>query len=374
MLRNVRLVQLFYRTLSTAAAPAITVLDGGMGHELRRRGVVIEGPLGSQQRFLGVALANVEQPALVTAAHTGFLAAGAEIITTNNYAVVPNTLALTGGKYGDGDLEALTAASAMRAREAVAQQQASGGAVGARVAGSLPPLRESYQHAQVPKDAAGASKMQEAYRRIATSLAPHVDVLLCETMSCAREAVAAVRGAMEGAPQTELWVAWTLAEDDSGTLRSGETVEQAVAALEEAGVLGHVKAGLFNCSLVTSVSAALPRLRAALPTTVEVGAYANAFVSAHSDGSGSDYDYALDPASYSDIVLDEWVAGGGATIVGGCCGIFPEHIGELAKRVGKRDERGGICAAEVGLFGRARRWNRGRRPAWVVARGGLAGR
>ena len=336
--------------LSSNSAAAITVLDGGMGHELRRRGVVIEGPLGSQQRFLGVALANVEAPALVTAAHAGYLAAGASVVTTNNYAVVPATLALTGGRYGDADLEELTVASAVRAREAVAaqqqqqqQQQQQGGAATAkppptRVAGSLPPLRESYQHEQVPDDAAGAAEMRAQYRRIAGALAPHVDVLLCETMSCAREAVAACIAASEAAPDAELWVAWTLAEDESGTLRSGETVEEAVAALADAGVLDRVRAGLFNCSMVHSVSAALPRLRAALPAGVATGAYANAFVSAHSDGEahncgGSDYDGDLSPAAYADIVMGEWVEKGGATIVGGCCGIFPEHIAELAQRV-----------------------------------------
>jgi glycerate kinase len=42
----------------------ITLLDGGMGHMLRRLGVEIKGEIGSQQRFLGVALANIDQPDL----------------------------------------------------------------------------------------------------------------------------------------------------------------------------------------------------------------------------------------------------------------------------------------------------------------------
>jgi len=73
-------------------------MDGGMGHMLRRLGVEISGPIGSQQRFLGVALANVEKPEVVVEAHAAFLNAGASVIITNNYAVVPNTLALSGGK------------------------------------------------------------------------------------------------------------------------------------------------------------------------------------------------------------------------------------------------------------------------------------
>lgn len=49
----------------SAAKTAVTVLDGGMGHMLRRLGVEIKGEVGTLERFLGVALANTENPALV---------------------------------------------------------------------------------------------------------------------------------------------------------------------------------------------------------------------------------------------------------------------------------------------------------------------
>ena len=54
-----------HRHASTATGTgsgAVTILDGGMGHALRRLGVEISGPIGSQRRFLGVALANLESP------------------------------------------------------------------------------------------------------------------------------------------------------------------------------------------------------------------------------------------------------------------------------------------------------------------------
>jgi methionine synthase I (cobalamin-dependent) len=37
------------------------------------------------RRFLGVALANEEQPDLVRQSHTEYLEAGAQVITTNTY-------------------------------------------------------------------------------------------------------------------------------------------------------------------------------------------------------------------------------------------------------------------------------------------------
>lgn len=39
---------------AAAAAAAVQILDGGMGHLLRRMGVSISGAVGSQERFLGV--------------------------------------------------------------------------------------------------------------------------------------------------------------------------------------------------------------------------------------------------------------------------------------------------------------------------------
>ena len=71
-----------------ATAP-VCIMDGGMGHQLRRLGVEISGPIGSVERFLGVALANLEQEDLVRAAHDAYIEAGARVIITNSYATVP---------------------------------------------------------------------------------------------------------------------------------------------------------------------------------------------------------------------------------------------------------------------------------------------
>ena len=54
----------------------VTILDGGMGHLLRRLGVQIEGKVGTVERFLGVALANVQNPECVVSAHEQYINAG----------------------------------------------------------------------------------------------------------------------------------------------------------------------------------------------------------------------------------------------------------------------------------------------------------
>jgi S-methylmethionine-dependent homocysteine/selenocysteine methylase len=60
----------------------VTVLDGGMGRELLRIGAPFRQPEWS-------ALALFDGPDWVVQAHTNFIEAGAEVITTNSYAVVP---------------------------------------------------------------------------------------------------------------------------------------------------------------------------------------------------------------------------------------------------------------------------------------------
>ena len=106
---------------STVAARCRTatalVLDGGMGHQLKRMGVAIEGEVGSMQRFLGVATANEAAPELVRDAHLSYIDAGADVITTNNYAVVPAALELSADYRGDSTKlqELVAAAGAARA-------------------------------------------------------------------------------------------------------------------------------------------------------------------------------------------------------------------------------------------------------------------
>ena len=76
---------------------SVSILDGGMGHLLRRNGVEITGEVGSQERFLGVALVNRDDPELVKKCHAEFINAGANFITTNSYSCVPQCLQI-GGK------------------------------------------------------------------------------------------------------------------------------------------------------------------------------------------------------------------------------------------------------------------------------------
>ncbi len=287
--------------------PGPTILDGGMGRELQRRGLARVGSIWSAEALL-------THPEVVRDIHLAFIEAGAEVVTTNSYAVTPHLLRREGMEDRLGELLDLAVRLAREARTA------SGRAV--RIAGSLPPLNESYR----PELVGPEEEIEPVYREIAGRLAPGVDLFLCETMSSAAEARAAARAAAAfGKP---VWVAWTLDDAADGRLRSGESVAEALAAL--AGL--PVEAVLFNCCTPESVSRALPELRAA--TTRPVGAYANAlqaFGAGYVLGEGGETPERKDmtPAAYADFAR-EWRAAG-ADIIGGCCGIGPRHIAELAR-------------------------------------------
>jgi S-methylmethionine-dependent homocysteine/selenocysteine methylase len=60
----------------------VTILDDGTGRELLRVGAPFRQPEWS-------ALALIEAPEFVTRAHRAFIAAGAEVITSDSYALVP---------------------------------------------------------------------------------------------------------------------------------------------------------------------------------------------------------------------------------------------------------------------------------------------
>ena len=224
----------------------VVLLDGGMGQELRHRA-------DNEPTSLWSAQVMIEQPELVQQVHEDYIRAGASVITTNSYATVRRRLEAIGGMGSEYEkLIDLAGVIANRARDAVGQS--------VLIAGSLPPLNGSYR----PDRVLQSSELEPIYREQAERLAPHVDVLLCETMSTVEEArVAATEAARVGLP---VWVAWTLADPDpdpypdteyeqsgSVALRSGESLAEAYAALD--GV--PVEAVMSNCCTVESVTACL---------------------------------------------------------------------------------------------------------------------
>lgn len=290
---------------------AITLLDGGMGQELIKRS-------GAEPTGLWSAEVMMRSPELVRAVHLDYIRAGARVITVNAYSVTRPKLRRYGQEARFEELQLLACRLAREAREESGEDVA--------IAGCLPPLEWSYR----PELGSDPEEVAPLYAEIAALQAPHVDLLLCETMAHSGQALGAARGAAEGGGGKPIWVAWTVEDRPTGRLRSGETIAEAAARLEGLPVA----ARLLNCSTPEGIDAAMPALAA---LGGRFGAYANGFAGISDDyGPGSTVKVLsgradLTPDHYAEIVMG-WI-GQGATIVGGCCEIGPAHIAEIARRL-----------------------------------------
>jgi S-methylmethionine-dependent homocysteine/selenocysteine methylase len=300
---------------------AVTILDGGMGKELRRIGAPFRQPEWSS-------LALIEAPDRVVEAHRNFIEAGAQVITTNNYAVVPYHHAP--GFFDDRGLE-LTALAGRLARTA-----ADAASSEVRVAGSMPPLFGSYEPSRF--DALPAAPI---YADIARALDPFVDIWLGETLSTIAEMRTIVHAVADLPGDRPTWMSFAVPDvwtDGHIALRSGESMDDIVDALVDGRL--PISAILINCSIPEQTGPALAALRAARDrrgVELELGAYANAFPTARSSTYQAnevifERRTELTADRYADFVAD-WVAAG-ATLVGGCCDMYPEHIQTLADRFG----------------------------------------
>jgi S-methylmethionine-dependent homocysteine/selenocysteine methylase len=282
-----------------------------MGRQLMRMGAPFRQPEWS-------ALALTEGPEFVTRAHTDFIDAGADVIITNTYAVVPFHIGEE--RFGNEAFELADAAGGLARAAADAASRP------VQVAGSLPPLFGSYR-----PDLYDEEDAPRIIDPLIGGLRAHVDVWLGETLGSIAEA-RQVRSALlrAGEASRPLWISYTLDDDRRGLLHSGEPVTDAVAAGIDLGAA----AVLFNCAQPEVISAAIDIAAGLAGDIIRVGGYANRFVASHradseANAALSDYRDDLDPARYCDVVAG-WIATG-ATLVGGCCGIGPEHIAAIAE-------------------------------------------
>lgn len=296
---------------------SITILDGGMSRELMRLNAPFKQPEWS-------ALSLYEKPSAVQQVHEEFIKAGAQVITTNSYAVVPFHI---GEQRFHADGKMLSDLAGRLAKSAVKNS----GVLTTKIAGSLPPMFGSYRADLIEKD-----RFADIAQPIIDGLSPYVDLWLCETQSAIIEPVSVQK--LLPKDERPLWVSFTLIDEKptpEPQLRSGETVKSAVEKMVEIGV----SAILFNCCQPEVIEQALIVTRETLKqlnaTHIQTGAYANAFAPQPEDATANDgldeVRKDLTPESYLNWAK-KWT-GQGATIVGGCCGIGREFIKVLSENL-----------------------------------------
>ncbi|WP_306131245.1 homocysteine S-methyltransferase family protein [Roseivivax marinus] len=285
----------------------ITLLDGGVGHEIVTRA-------GHADRPLWATGAMADTPGLAEAVHRDYFAAGATVATANTYALLPDRL------MPEGLGNRLAEWRAMALEEARAARDAHGAG---RVAAAIGPVRGSYRPELFPDHATALAEYSEAI----AAFAPDSDVLIFETVA----SLAHLHAAQEAARTTArpVWIAVTVSDTDGTRLRSGEPVAEAARLLAE----NPAAAALVNCSAPEAIGPALDLLG---DCGKPIGAYANAFAEITEaflqprptvDALPERRD--ITPARYAAHALD-WVDRG-ATLVGGCCATGPAHIAATAE-------------------------------------------
>ena len=292
------------------------ILDGGMGRELQAMGAPFRQPEWS-------ALALMEGVEYVRAAHDAFLQAGADIVTTNSYAIVPFHIG--------ANVFAARAPELLRLSGKLARAAADEAGREVRVAASVPPMFGSYQPDKF--DPHAAADMMRLFR---DELADYADLFLGETFGSVAEAeLFLTEFKPTGRP---VWLSVTL--EDVGVkvgqsrLRSGEPLSDLLALCRNQ----RPDALLFNCSQPEVMEDAIAAAHTSFIDnhSLLIGVYANAFPLADEKYEGANATLHqlredITPEAYADYA-ERWVAAG-AGIIGGCCGISARHIQCLKKRL-----------------------------------------
>jgi len=277
--------------LSRLCPPYVLVADGAIGTYLQAQGL----PPGTPPE-----LWNAEQPEMVRSMHEAYLAAGAQVLTTNTFG--GNRLRLPEELHGHRVAELVTRGVQL-AREAAGDV--------AWVAGSMGPTGRLLE----PLGDVKCEEAEEAYAEQAALMAEAgADVILVETMSDVLEARAALRGARRA---TNLPVFVTFSFDDTGRTMMGATAEEVAREMQ---TLGAAATGA-NCGRGTNaVVVALQQMRRAV--TIPLIAQPNAGMPRLEATGETIWDATPDEFAEAARTLIEL----GARMVGACCGSTPAHI------------------------------------------------
>lgn len=292
----------------------VTVLDGGLSTALAARGHDLDHPLWTARLLL-------DDPDELTAAHLDFLRAGAEVVITASYQLSRQGLGALG--HAPAAADELLGRSTALARRAAAIRRAEAPGVTPLVAASVGPfgavLADGSEYTgRYPIGDAALTTFHAERLDVLVASAP--DLLAIETLPGAFEAtaVAAALRAL-GRPLPPSLVTFTCPASDRTAV--GDRIEDAVAAAHD--VPGIAAVGV-NCTAPAHVAELLGRI--ATVTDLPLVAEPNSGQTWDADANC----WLGEPDESFDI--ERWLERG-ARWVGGCCGVGPDGIAALSRRV-----------------------------------------
>ena len=293
-----------------------TVIDGGLSTALEEAGHSLTDALWTA-RFLA------DDPQAIVEAHQAYLRAGADVLITSSYQA--SVAGFVGAGHSADAARHLIASSTELARRAVAAHVAEGHVAGdvPLVAASVGPFGAtlhdgSEYHGRYAATWAEVRRFHAERLAILADSGP--DLFAVETVPSQAEAEIVVEALAEH-PDLTAWI--TFSCRDAASTCHGEPIEVAAAAVVSSEQV--VAVGV-NCTAPEHVASLLLSAAATLPAGFPLVAYPN---------HGRAWDAAsgcwLGPDGGIDVHdhVQQWLAAG-ARLIGGCCGVGPAGISELA--------------------------------------------
>ena len=294
------------------ALQEVIILDGATGTELERRGAPMNDVAWS-------AAAILTHPDTLRDVHADYIRAGADIIITNTFATARYMLAAAGLGSKTRDINAGAVTVAKEARDRAAGDR------DVWIAGSISPMAPQAHREKRPEVSSAGASFREQAEILAEA---GVDLIMLEMMRDITYAGAAIDAATgTGLP---VWVGFSCVSSASG----GIVMVPGIADdLPFSDALGPAMA--HGGSLVAVMHSELEDTKPALEIARQnwpgtLGAYTH---SGHFAMPHWQFDNLISPEAYLAEAQD-WVAMG-VQVIGGCCGIGPDHIRLLAERLPK---------------------------------------
>ncbi|GAA2723946.1 methionine synthase [Actinocorallia aurantiaca] len=316
------------RRLKEILEQRIAVLDGAWGTMLQ--GAKLQPEDYRNERFadhpMDVTgdpdLLNITRPDVILDVHRQYLAAGADITTTNTFTAT----SIAQADYGLQEyVREMNVAGARLARQAADE------AGGKFVAGSVGPLNVTLSLSPKVDDpayrAVSFDEVEATYaEQIEALVEGGVDLLLIETIFDTLNVKAAISAAQRVAPDLPLWISVTIV-DLSGRTLSGQTVEAFWNSVKHAKPL---VVGV-NCSL------GAVEMR---PHVEDLARMAGTYTASHPNaGLPNAFGGYDETPEETGRLVGEFAAEGLINIAGGCCGTSPAHIAKIAEAVKGRTPR-----------------------------------
>jgi 5-methyltetrahydrofolate--homocysteine methyltransferase len=327
------------QTLPAILAQRIVILDGAMGTMIQRHKLAEADFRGA--RFSAHPkdlkgnndLLVLTRPDVIREIHEQYLAAGSDIIETNTFGAT----SIAQEDYGLADIAyEMNVAAARLAREACDKFSTSDQP--RFVAGALGPTPRTASISPDVNDPGARNvsfdQLRDAYKEQARGLLDGgADLFLIETIFDtlnAKAAIFAVDELMEETGQRLPVIISGTVTDASGRILSGQTVGAFWHSVRHARPLA---VGL-NCALGAALMRPYIEELSTLAGETYVSCYPNAGLPNPMSETGFDETPAVTGA-----LLEDFAKAGFLNIAGGCCGTTPEHVREIAQRVGRYQPR-----------------------------------